>query len=1089
MKHAYLFKRRILLLMVFLTVTGYSYAQSTVSGTVTDAEDGSAIPGVNVLVKGTSGGTITDVEGKYNLTVAGDNPVLVFSSVGFATQEVPVESQSTIDLSMQADIAELSEVIVTGYSVDSRRETTGSVGTVDASDLQAIPSGNVEQQLQGRVSGVTVITNGQPGTSSIVRVRGFGALGGNEPLYVVDGVPVGSTDFLAPDDIETTTVLKDATTASIYGARAAGGVIVYTTKRGKRNEPMRVNYDAMFGVTTPGQGPGILNPQEQADWTWRAIRNAARQQGNDPEFDHPQYGTGDQPVIPDYLLVGGETGVVGSINLDEQRELYNTNFNAGPIYQVIEANKEGTDWYDAITRNAFLQRHNIGLSGGGENNRYYLGLGVQEQEGTLIHQEFNRYQFRANSEFDLIPDKVRIGENIQATYRSTNILLGGGGGAGSSGDENVILDASRMASIIPVYDAFGGYGGTAASGFNNPRNPVANLDAQRNNQAFQVGLFGNVYLEVEPIEDLVLRTSFGGRYASENFESFGRRTYENSENNASVTYNRSSNYFASWILTNTANYKRTFGVHGFDVLLGQEALNTGISNGFGGSGIDPFVNNPDFVTLSTVNDPQVGGGKFNGVTFSSYFGRLNYDFDNRYLLSALVRYDGSSRFAEAERSGWFPAFSAAWRISEEGFMSGSTIIEDMKIRGGYGIIGNSNNVDANNQFSLYGTSIGLANYDISGSNSGAAEGFYRTRIGNPLSTWEQSITTNIGMDALLFDGKLDVIFDVWRKDTEDLLFQVPVSVQTGYRANEPSVNVGKMRNEGIDLRIVNKGTVGAVGYEVTANGSLLRNEIVSLIPGVNDLPGRSAAYRGIIPVLNRVGRPLSNFYGFDVVGLFQDQAEVDAAPEQAGAAPGRFRYADINGRDAEGNLTGLPDGVVDLDDRTNIGDPIPDFTGGLTIKLDYKGFELETYMFASLGNDIYNVSKLYTDFYSLFPGAAISDRVKDSWSFENPTGDIPIFENVSNFSTNTQSNSFYVEDGSYLRMQNITLAYKFPISMIESLGLEKLRLFAGVNNVFTISGYEGLDPSVGGAADTNFGIDVGNVPITRSWTAGLNITF
>lgn len=1077
MKHTYLLTRYLLLIVMLITTAEYAFAQSTVSGTVTDGDDGSAIPGVNVLVKGTSTGTVTDVEGQYNVTVSGDNPTLVFSSIGYGTQEVAVGSQSTINVTMAPDIAELTEVIVTGYSVDSRRETTGSVATVAAEDLQVIPSGNVEQQLQGRVSGVTVITNGQPGTSSIVRVRGFGALGGNEPLYVVDGVPVGDTEFLAPDDIETTTVLKDATTASIYGARAAGGVIVYTTKKGGRNQPMRVSYNGMVGVTSPGQGPEVMNPQDQADYTWKAIRNAAIQRGVDPEYRHPQYGTGQQPIIPDYLLVGGQTGVVGSIDRAAQAELYNNDPTAGSIYQVIKANRDGTDWYDEITRPAMIQRHNIGLSGGGENNRYYLGMGLQEQEGIVLFQKFQRYQFRANSEFDIIPNKIRIGENIQATYRSANIF-GGGGGQGSADDENIILDASRMPSIIPVYDEFGGYAGTAASGFNNPRNPVANLVGQSNNKAFAVGLFGNVYLEAEPIENLVLRTSFGGRYTAENGEFYGRRTYENSENNASFSYSRNASYFTAWVWTNTANYKREFGVHGIDLLLGQEALNTGIGNGLGGSGIDPFSQNPNFITLSTVNSPQVGGGKDNGVTFRSYFGRINYDFNDKYLVSGVLRYDGSSRFGETKRNGFFPAFSAAWRISEEGFMSGLTFLEDMKIRGGYGIIGNSNNVDANNQFSLFGTSISQGNYDITGSNTGAAEGFYRTRIGNPLTTWEQSITTNIGLDALLFGGKLDVIFDVWRKDTEDLLFRVPVTVQTGFRATAPFVNVGKMRNEGIDLRLVGKRNVGEFGLEVTLNGSLLRNEIVSLIPGVNDLPNRSSNYRGITPVLNRVGQPLSNFYGFEVEGLFQNQEEVDAAAEQEGAAPGRFRFRDING-----------DKEINLDDRTNLGNPIPDFTGGITVKVNYRNFEVEAYTYASVGNEIYNVSKLFTDFYSLFPGAAISERAKDAWSFENPTGDIPIFENVSNFSTNTQSNSFYVEDGSFLRLQNITFAYKLPAAILDNWGFEKFRIFAGVNNVFTISGYEGLDPAVGGGADTNFGIDLGNVPVTRSWTAGVNVIF
>ncbi|MDN5202162.1 TonB-dependent receptor [Fulvivirgaceae bacterium BMA10] len=1068
---------KVLILTLFLSLSSTAYSQTKmVQGKVVDAESNQPLPGVNVLEKGTNNGVITDIEGKYSISISSD--ILIFTYVGYATQEINVGSQSVVDVNLSFDFQSLSEVVITGYSVDSRRETTGSVATIEAKDLKVTPSGNVEQQLQGRVSGVTVITNGQPGTTSQVRVRGYGALGGNAPLYIVDGVPVESTDFLSPDDIETTTVLKDATAASIYGARAAGGVIVYTTRQGEKGKrKMQVSYDGMIGVTTPGKGDPKLNPTEQAEWTWNAIRNAATLNGQTPVFSHPQYGTGSTPIIPDYLLVGGNAGVVGTVDLNAEAQLYNIDPEAGSIYQVIRANKEGTDWYDAITRNASLHRHNFGFTGGGEGSRYYVGLGLQEQEGIVLHQKFSRYTFRVNSEFDLLPN-LRIGENIQGTYRSARILFGSDGGSGSSDDENVVLSASRMSPIIPIFDEFGGYAGTTAPGFNNAENPVAELDGLKNNRAFAAEAFGNIYIEVEPIKDLVIRSSFGGRFQNFNAHGFTRRTYENSENNSSFGFSQSSSYSTSWVFTNTLSYKKSFGESTFNLLLGQEALNFGTGRGQSGSGINPFSQTVDFVTLNTVGSQVVNGGHSNGINFSSYFGRLTYDFQDKYLATVVLRRDGSSRFGAENRFGTFPAFSAAWRISSEDFMSGVSFIDDMKIRAGYGIMGNSNNVAPTNQFSLFGTSIGASSYDIGGSNTGASQGFYRTRIGNPRAQWEKAITTNIGIDALLFEGKLDVILDIWKKDTEDLLFQLPVTTQSGSFADAPSVNVGKMTNKGVDLKLVTKGDVQSVGYEITLNGSFLKNEIVELAPGLEDLPNRSSTYRGITPVLNQVGQPLSAFYGFEVVGLFRDQAEVDDAATQDGAAPGRFRFADIDGN-----------GVINLDDRTQLGNPIPDFTGGLTIKLNYKNFELEMYSFASIGNEIYNIGKLFTDFYPLFPGAAISARVKDSWTFENPSAEIPIFENTSNFSTNTQSNSFYVEDGSYFRMQNITLAYKLPQSILSNLGMQELRIFGSVNNVFTITGYDGLDPSVGGAADTNFGIDLGNFPITRSWTLGVNASF
>jgi len=734
-----------------------------ISGTITDAEDGEPLIGASILVLGTSTGAVTDFDGNFTID-ANPGDVLEISYTGYSAQTITLGNETTLDFTLSQGVA-LDEVVVTGYSVDTRRNTPGSVSTIKARALQIVPSGNVEQQLQGRVAGVTVISNGQPGTTSQVRVRGYGALGGNAPLYVVDGVPVPSTDFLSPDDIETTTVLKDATAASIYGARAAGGVIVYTTKKGKRGkQKMKVSYNGMFGVTTPGDGPPILNPQDHADWTWNAIRNAAQQNGETPTFNHPQFGTGDTPVLPDYLLVGGNAGVTGNIDLAEQEALYNIDPSAGSIHQLIRANNEGTDWYDAITRNALLHRHNLGFSGGGEKSRYYLGMGFQEQEGILQHQRFSRYTLRINTEFDVLPF-LRVGQNMQGTYRSARILLGGSGGSGSSDDENVILDASRMASIIPIFDEFGGYAGTTAPGFNNPRNPVATLDGQANDRNFLAGAFGNVYVELEPAEGLVLRTSFGGQFNSFNSRSFTRRQYENSENNAAFGFGQFSSFASSWVWTNTLNYKKDIGIHTFDVLVGQEALDQGTGYNINGFGINPFSQNTDFVGLSTVGSRVVNGSSFNGVRFSSYFGRLNYDFDDRYILSLVVRRDGSSRFGRSNRFGVFPAFSAAWRISSEPFMKGMNAIDDFKIRVGYGAMGNSNNVDPNNQFSLFGTSIGASSYDIGGTNTSAAEGFFRTRIGNPNAKWERAVTSNIGFDVLLNDGKWDIGVEFWRKET------------------------------------------------------------------------------------------------------------------------------------------------------------------------------------------------------------------------------------------------------------------------------------------------------------------------------------
>ncbi len=1083
-----LYKKMSLTALLALLVASIALGQErVVSGTVSD-ETGAPMPGVNVLVKGTNSGTATDANGQYRLSVNSDQAVLVFSFIGYNTQEVSVGAQSTVDVSLAQDVQTLSELVVTGYSMDKRRELTGSVSTVKSKDLTFAPTGNVEQMLQGRAPGVTVITNGQPGTTSQIRVRGFGAFGGNAPLYVVDGVPIDPNNqdginFLNPDDIESVTVLKDAASASIYGARAASGVIVYTTKKGRKGQKLNVTYDNIVGVTNPGKGQAMMNPQDFADWTWNAIKNTAIQNGTDPQaaivsFNHPQFGKGATPVIPDYLSVGGTPGVSGAVDLAAEKLKYNVDPRNGSIYQVIAANKAGTDWYKEITRNAPIIRQTLGFQGGGDAHRYYLGLSTQDQQGILKENSLKRYVMRANTEFDVLKN-LRIGENMQLTYRQSLGLSGGGGGVGIAADENDILSAFRMPSIIPVYDVFGGYAGTAAKGFNNPRNPVASRDGQANNKNYSIGVMGNVYAEWDIIPGLTARTSYGVNYLNFQGRGYSRWQYENSENNSAFGYNQFNGFTFGWTWTNTLSYKKTFGEHSIEGLVGQEALNTGAGWSDNQTGLNPFSWDPNFINMTNVVSKTANGGQTKGVNFSSYFANAKYSFRDRYILGFVIRRDGSSRFGSENRYGVFPAASAAWRISSESFMQALPFVTDLKIRGGYGTMGNSSNVNPANQFSLYGGDIGNSAYDINGTNSSAVVGFYRTRIGNSAAKWETSVTKNIGIDGVLFDGKLDVILDFWQKDTKDLLFQVPISATAGYQANAPSVNVGKMTNKGIDIALGTKGNLTSeLKYELNLNGSFLKNEIVELAPGLTYLTTVNPGFRGINPIRNQLNYPISSFYGYKVVGLFNTDEEVANSPAQSGKGKGRFRYADLNN-----------DGVIDDKDRTFLGSPVPKFTGGFNFTLRMKGFDLSGYLYTSLGGKIFNVSKWFTDFYPSFQGAAISERIKDSWTPSHTNTDIPIFESASNFSTNTQSNSFYVENGNYLRMQNLTLGYTLPSDLQAKLKMTKLRVYVAANNLFTITKYNGLDPSVGGAADTNFGIDVGNYPITRSYTVGINLGF
>jgi TonB-linked SusC/RagA family outer membrane protein len=672
---------------------------------------------------------------------------------------------------------------------------------------------------------------------------------------------------------------------------------------------------------------------------------------------------------------------------------------------------------------------------------------------------------------------------MQVTYLEKRGLSGGDGGRGVSADENDILSAFRMPSIIPIYDAFGGYAGTTAKGFNNPRNPVASRDGQANNKNMNQLAYGNVYAEWDIIPGLTARTSIGGNYTSYNYRNYNRWQYENSENNSAFGYDQGSGYSFAWTFTNTLSYRKQFGDHNLELLAGQEALDTGSGWDYHQSGLNPFSWSPDYINISNTSQVQIassdGNQPYKGVRFSSYFGNLKYSFKDKYILGAVVRRDGSSRFGAVNRYGVFPAVSAAWRISSEGFMSSMPWVGDLKIRGGVGTMGNSNGVDPYNQYSLYGGDKGASSYDISGTNGSAQTGYYRTRIGNPNAKWETSITKNIGIDGMLFDGKLDVIIDFWQKDTKDLLLQVPVTATAGYNASVPSVNIGKMVNKGIDISLGTKGNIiPGLQFEVGVNGSFLKNEITALAPGLTYLTTANPGFRGINPIRNQLGYSISSFYGYKVEGLFSSADDIAGHASQADAGVGRFKYQDING-----------DNKIDENDRVWLGSPVPKFTGGITLTLRYMNFDLVAYGYTSLGNKIFNVSKWFTDFYPSFQGAAISERVKDSWTPDNLGATTPIFESASNFSTNTQSNSFYVEDGSFFRLQNLTLGYTLPAPILDKLKMNRLRVYVAANNLFTITKYQGLDPAVGGAADTNFGIDVGNYPITKQFTLGLNLGF
>jgi TonB-linked SusC/RagA family outer membrane protein len=1041
-----------------------SFAQKVVTGKVTGA-DGQPASGATVTVTGTTVGTQTDAEGNFSITVPQGKNSLTVSYIGFENQTVALTGQSTVSVPLRVSTSSLSEVIVTGYSGQQRRNIVGAVSTVKGEQLAAVPSGNAEQQFQGRVPGVTVITSGQPGTVSQVRIRGFGSFFNNNPLYIVDGIPTTNIDFLNPNDVESSTVLKDAGSASIYGARAAAGVIIMTTKKAKYGSKLRVTYDMSYGLTFPGKGIKLLTPQQQADLTWEALKAAGQ------TLTHPQYGSGPTPILPDYLKVGNDAGLSGLSPTDPRLDpaKFNTDFDKGPIYQVIRANKQGTDWYKALTTRGYVQNHTIGFNGGSENARYYAGISVYDEKGVVINTNLKRYSLRFNNEFK-IKNVVRIGSNFQYTYRD-NPTIGG------ANQENSILFALTINPLIPVYDEGGGFAGTTARGFNNSTNPVAQRIRSRENRGFASSIFGNIYAEADLLPHLTARTSFGGSIGQFQNRFLNYRTYENSENVGSYTFGEGAGYGQGYTWTNTVRYENEFGKHSIQALAGVEAVKDGFFRSLSGSGLNPFSTNFNFTTL-TNTDPNgrnlnSGGNPYRKLF--SQFGQVNYNYNNKYLFSATLRRDGSSVFGEANKYGIFPAISAGWRISQEEFMRSIPWITELKIRGGYGIMGNERPIGSANRFNTIGGTPGSTGYDISGSNTSVASGIRVTGVGATDVKWETNATSNIGFDGTFFKNKLEVIFDIYQRKTADLLFNAALPATLG-EVNAPFVNIGSMENRGVDLMITYRGrTNKTFRFETDFIFTTYKNTITKVSETADYFDVGFSGRIGGGFVRNAVGQPVSSFFGYNVLGLFQDANDVAKSPTQAGAGPGRFKYQDVNA-----------DGKIDDNDRTYIGNPNPAFTYGFNTRLIYKGFDLEALFYGVANAKVLNFTKWFTDFYPSFAGIGKSERVLNAWTPTNTNATIPRFENVSNFSTNANLNSYYVENSAYLRLRSVKLGFNLPTGTIEKIGLDRLHVFLQATNLFTATKYTGLDPAVSGA-DTNFGVDVGNYPVNKQIIFGFNV--
>jgi TonB-linked SusC/RagA family outer membrane protein len=1043
-------------------------------------------------VKGTKTLVQTGADGSFSLSLPKASAILVISYIGYEKIEVAVTAGSTAgDIALTASSTTLNDVVVTGYSTQRKKDITGSVAVVNVANMKSVPSGSAESLLQGQAAGVTVINTGAPGGNSNVRIRGITSMGSSDPLVIIDGTP-GSLHDLNVNDIQSVQVLKDAGAASIYGVRGSNGVIIVTTKRGRQGKP-QVSYDGYVGTQRPlHKGFDIANPTATANAIWQEYKN----DGLAPT--HKQYGSGATPVIPDYITPAG--AMEGDPGTDPAGyALYDD--------QITKANKAGTDWFHEIFKPAFIQSHNISASGGGDKSSYFFSFNYFDQDGTLIYTGLKRYTVRMNTLFNLADDHLRIGENAFVVYKKNPGYLNLAG----VNNANSIDAAYREPSIIPVYDIKGNFAGTGSQSLGNSPQPVAIQTRQKDNVYNDWQVNGNLFAEADFLKHFTARTSIGGTVDYFYNNSFVFTAYENAENAQNPnSYIENYGWNSSMTWTNTLKYTNTFAQkHTVTVLGGSEYINNA-GRAVGASRGSYYITNPANLTV----DPSLWTLNFgspasqtnaniisnNGIqtpyqlAIFSLFGKLDYAFDDKYLFSAIVRRDGSSVFDPAHRYGIFPAFTGGWRISREAFLRDVSWLNDLKIRGGWGKLGSISNINPTNAFTLFGQAANRSYYDINGTSTTPTQGLYTSQYGNPLTSWEKDILTNVGVDASFLQNKFDLTIEWYKKAISGLLI-VPSTPGTAGGAAIPFANSGNISNTGIDASITYHGALkNDLKFDITATFTSYNNKVVSLPPGVRYIDvgstGSSTTYSRLQP-----GHPVGAFFGYKVLGLFQDAADISKSPTQDAAAPGRFKYADAT-----------PDGTINSFDRTFFGNPNPDFTAGLNIAVSYKHWDFFMFLYSSVGNDVLNQVKGSTDFPQTFD-VAISNNVIDNSArlvnssgqptnildatahVANPGTKVPLLERVSNFSNNAVFNSYVLENGSFLRCKSLMVGYTFGGEFLKRLHIDKFRLYGQATNLFTITGYKGLDPELPGS-NTLFGIDGGAYPNNqKNFNIGVNLSF
>ncbi len=1032
----------ILLFIFFSAFQTVVNAQTTVHGTVTD-ELGKPVPSASITVKGTSRGAISDASGVFSISASPDD-ILVISSIGFGDKEVKVGAESNLAISLLATNTQLNEVIVVGYGTQKRTNVTGAVSSVNNKTLNEIPVVSVQQALQGRVPGLSVVNNGSPGTEPIVTIRGISSINyASNPLYVVDGFPTGNLSSIDTRDIETVDVLKDASAAAIYGSRATNGVIIITTKKGRRDGKLSVNVNSYYGVQNVSQRLNLLNP-DQFDQYATAYRGSKVPRRTDPAW-------------------------VNTPIYDGAATTYGNNV---------------TDWQDEYFRQGSMTQTNIGLSGGNDISRFYASGSFFDQTGTAPNVGYRRYNFRINSDH-IISKTFTFGENIYVAYGDQDY------DNNETGSRSNLLNVIRMMPYMPVYDPTtkGGYRGVnSVLDGGDPTNPIEDAELKNPGTRTTVKVLGTIFAEVNFTSWLKFRSTFGVDYANTLDYRFspifndGGTVAGSSAIQATITNNRAVS--AVQLYTEQLTFDKTFGDHHVNAIAvyeyqGQKTRNENASGNQASNELKT-LNNASNVSVQTLV------GENNII---SYIGRLNYDFKGKYLLSGAIRRDGASVWAPGKKWATFPSGSIGWRIDQEDFMKDQTKISELKLRAGYGITG------------LNGAILGNYPWSVSVNSNSAYYPFGNALTSGPVSSipglgnkeleWETTKQLNIGVDLGLFNNAVTLSMEYYNRKTNNLILAVPLPPSMGFINTTVPQNVGAMTNNGFELQLGYNDRKGDFTWNATGNISIIKNKVDRLAEGVTNIEAGSDAdfTGGYNPTNTAAGESIQSFYGWVVEGIFQSQEEIDKhavqvkpTPTSAGTAAGDLKFKDLNG-----------DGVINTSDRTFLGSFIPKFTYSLNLGANYKNFGLTVFFQGVQGNEIYNATRTATEGMIRFFNAGT--KVLDAWTPDNTNTDIPRAVS-SDPNQNARPSARFLEDGSYLRLKNIMLSYNVPAASLQSLTkgtVKGLNIYVSAQNIFTVTNYSGYDPEVGNrtvsSSSLTNGIDYAVYPQPKGYQVGINVNF